>query len=142
MRPTFQWDEPIELEAGRTCDYVFSLYQPSGKPAAIPANSAARFKLCATADDATPLLDIDSVAPLTGKSVVTINSQGVQDVSPARVTVRFAQDDTKDFEPGAEYFGELGVVDASETDPLNAFKRAGYGPVTIKPSPGGDVGLT
>jgi hypothetical protein len=142
VTPTFQWDEPLEVDAGRTCDYDFALYQPNKKPAAIANNAAVRFKLSAAADDDTPLLDIDSIAALAGGSIITILSRGVQDVTPASVRVRFAQADTQLIEAGADYVGELGVVDASETSPLNAFKRAGYGPVTIKASPGGDVGLT
>lgn len=152
MKPTYLWEDPVEIDAGRTCDYKFKLYQPNGKPAAIVNTAVVRFKLCQSPDDATPLLDIDSIAPLAGGSVVTINSRGTQDVTPASVTVRFAQADTKrivdpttsgglGFECRDDYFGELGVVDTAETNPLNAFKRAGYGPVTLKPSPGGDIGI-
>jgi hypothetical protein len=141
MKPEFQWTDPVVIVANRTCDELFKLYQANGKPAAIAANAVPRFKLAAKDDDPTPLLDIDSVTPLAGGSIITVISRGTINVDAAVVQVRFAQGDTAGLAPRDDYFGEIGVVDSAETNPANAFKRAGYGVVIIKPSPGGNVGL-
>ena len=141
MRPDIQWDEPVEIEAGRSSYWLFKLYKPNGKPAAIDTAVVARFKLSRDADDLL-LLDIDSVLALDGGSVCTVVAYGTDDVTPAEVKVSFAQEDTADLTPGDAYEGELCIVDPSEANPPNAIKRAGHGPVVIKPSAGGDVGLT
>jgi hypothetical protein len=137
-QPEFQWEEPIEIEAGRTCDQRFYIYQPNKSPASIHASAVMRFKLSEKASDETPLLDIDSVEALEGGSIVTIVGRGTQDVTPAEIRVTFDQDDTDELDEG-EYFGELGVVDSADG---NRFKRCGYGTVLVRASPGGDVGLT
>ena len=147
MRPAFYWEEPFEIEVNRTAVYLFKLYKPNNKPAALASGDVVRFKLAAT-PDGDPVLDIDSVGALAGGSICTIVSLGTDNTDPAQITVRFAQDDTQlivaseddgglGLEPG-EYFGEVGVVDHADDD---AFKRAGYGPVLLKPAPGGDVGV-
>lgn len=135
-KPEYQWCSPIEIEAGRTCTIQFTLYKPNKRPAAIDSAAVLRFKLALHADDQTPALDIDSVAPLDGGSIVTIVSRGTDEVEPAQAEVRFAQADTAKLGVG-DYFGEIGVVDTADGD---AFKRSGYGTVTVKPAPGGDVG--
>jgi hypothetical protein len=137
MTPTFIWDDPIEIEANRTCDYSFSLYKANGKPEALNINAKVRFKLSRAPDSETPLLDIDSIAALDGGSIATVLDLGVADMTPAQVKVRFHQNDTKELKPGLNYFGELGIVDVADG---GVFKRAGFGSVSIKASPGGDVG--
>jgi hypothetical protein len=138
MTPQFLWDDPVVIEAARTCDYLFELYKADGTPQSLNVASVARFKLSLKANSSTPLLDIDSVGALTGGSIITVVSLGSGSV-PAQVQVRFHQNDTKALTPREDYFGELGIVDASDG---NVFKRAGFGLVALKPSPGGNVGLT
>jgi hypothetical protein len=137
--PDFHWDDPLAIEAGRTCDYLFKLYQEDGSPEVLDPNSKVRFKLSEKANSTTPLLDIDSIDALPGGSLITVVSLGTVDEQPAEVRVRFHQDDTVSIRPRADYFGEIGVVDAADG---NVFKRAGFGCVTINASPGGDVGAT
>lgn len=133
------WDR-FDLHAGCTEDYRFKLYKADGKTAAaLAAGDVVRFKLAAKAGEA-PKLDIDSVAATAAGSVVTIITIGADGVTPAEVNVRIGQDDTKDLTPG-EYHGFLGIADDSETDPADAFKVAGRGPILLKPPPKGDVGL-
>lgn len=149
MKAFLNWDElpvadgqeaPLTIEAGRSCYWEFKLWKPNGRAAAIALTAVVRFKLSQQAGD-DPLLDIDSLGSLAGGSIIVVQSRGVDETTPAQVKVCFAQDDTADLEPG-EYCGEIGVVDAAETNPLNAFKRAGYGTVIVRAAPGGDVGLT
>jgi len=148
VRPSFYWEEPIEIEVNRTSEHLVKLYKPNRKPAALASGDVVRFKLALT-PDGDAVLDIDSVGALDGGSICTIVSLGTDDTAPAQIKVRFAQADTlRIVTPTAdgglglkagEYFGEVGVVDHADDD---AFKRAGYGPVLLKPAPGGDVGLT
>jgi len=143
VKPEYNWDDAdaaVTIAAGRSDYWLFTLYKPNGKAAALDAGAVVRFKLAET-DAADPLLDIDSVAGLTGGSIVIIVTRGTDEVTPAQVKVCFAQSDTAGLDAG-DYFGELGVVDTAESNPANAFKRAGYGTVTVKSSPGGDVGLS
>lgn len=137
--PKLQWD-PFPLFAGRTEDNEFKLYKTNGSAMAIEATDVVRFKLALT-PDGLPLLDIKSTTPLAGGSFVTKLAHGVDGTTPAKVNVRFGQDDTKGLKAG-DYFGELGLVDDGEVNPDNAFKRIAYGTVQVKASPGGDVGLT
>ena len=143
MKPAYNWDDAdaaVEIAAGRSDYWLFTLYKPNGKAAALDGGAVVRFKLALTDED-DPLLDIDNLGGLTGGSIVIIVTRGTDEVTPAQVKVCFAQDDTADLDAG-DYFGELGVVDTAEANPANAFKRAAYGTVTVKSSPGGDVGLT
>ena len=140
-KPAFLW-EPFSIEVGRTADYRFKLYKSDKKAAALAAGDVVRFKLSLKPDDEFPLLDLRSGAVTSNSSTVTIESLGVEDVTPAVVIVRFAQDDTIDLDSTKQHAGEIGVVDDSETAPPDAFKRAGYGPVDVLPSAGGNVGLT
>lgn len=139
--PSLLW-EVFDVEAGETVDYRFKLYKSNGSPLAIDPTDVVRFKLARRSSDATPLLDLSSANPTANKSSVTIESLGVDGTTPASVVVRFAQDDTRTFDFRITHHAELGVVDDSETAPADAYKRAGYGPINIKPSIGGNVGLT
>lgn len=141
MTPSLQWEE-FEIEAGRTIDYLFKLYKSDGSPAGIEANDVVRFKIARRASDATPLLDVDSLAATDNGSLVTVVDVGVEGTSPAQILVRFAQADTIDFDYRTTHHGELSIVDASETAPANAIKRCGYGSIDVKASIGGDIGLT
>jgi hypothetical protein len=144
MKPAFLWEDPIEIVAGRQTDWLFSLYKPNGRPAAITGNDVVRFKLSVEPEDDTPLLDINSTAPLAGGSVIEIVALGTDDTAPAQVKVRFMRADTLSIAAGDEYFGEIGVVVPAADDDQNAdaFKRAGYGAVRVLASPGGNAGLT
>jgi hypothetical protein len=139
-KPDLLW-EPFEIEANRTTDYKFFLYKSDKKAAALAATDAARFKLSKAPDSETPTLDLISGAATANGSTVTINALGTEDTTPAEVTVRFAQGDTKGLARREDYHGELIVIDDSETAPPDAAKRAGYGPVTVKPAAGGSVAL-
>jgi hypothetical protein len=144
MRPAFQWEDSIEIVAGRQTDWLFSLYKPNGKPAAISASDVVRFKLSEEPEDDTPLLDIGSAAPLGGGSIIEIVALGTDNTAPAQVKVRFMRADTLGIAAGNEYFGEIGVVvpAADDDQAADAFKRAGYGDVRVLASPGGSAGLT
>jgi hypothetical protein len=138
-RPKLIWDE-FSVFAGRTDDHKFTLFKTDERAMAIDSGDVVRFKLAKKPGD-DPLLDIDSLAASAAGSKVTKSVLGVENTTPAVVIVRFGQGDTVGLTPG-DYFGELGLVDVSETNPANAFKRIAYGKVTLKPSPGGDVGPT
>lgn len=139
-QPAFLW-EPFEIQAGRTSDYQFKLYKPNKKAAAISGADVVRFKLTLKADDDDPLLDIRSGATLAGGSTITVNVLGVEDTTPAEITVRFAQADTVDLDWMKDHHGELSLVDDSETVPPDAIKRVAHGPVTVQASPGGNITL-
>jgi hypothetical protein len=139
--PTLLWEE-IDVEAGETVDYRFKLYKSNKSPLALDLTDVVRFKLARRSSDATPLLDLSSANPTANKSSVTVESFGVDGITPASVIVRLAQADTKNFDFRVQHHGEIGVVDDSETAPDDAYKRAGYGPINIKPSIGGNIGLT
>jgi|15BtaG_2_1085339.scaffolds.fasta_scaffold01178_6 hypothetical protein len=125
----------IEISKRRTDDYEFVIYE-SDKTTAVVLNSGdvVRFKLYR--QDGTISLDIDSAAATANGSLVTVD-----DLDPATVTVRFAQDDTSGLIVG-DYDGELLIVDDSETSPLDAIKVAAYGIVKVLKSGSGDVGKT
>ena len=128
-----------QLLRGRTEDVEFFLYDADDSPLGLAVSDVVRFKL-GTSEVATPALDLDSVAATTNGSVVTVNTIGSAGVTPAKVTVRFAQADTATL--SGKYYGELDVVDDSETSPANAIKPAGQGTITFAGSMGGDIGLT
>lgn len=151
--PPFDPSKPSEgvgIEDGRTCDYRFKLYKSDRSPLEIADDDVVRFKLSDDADSEDPTLEISSAAATGNGSVITIESVGDEDAgTPAEVLVRFAQDDTDGLAANddgtirrEDYFGELLLVDNSETDPADACKRIAYGPVTVLPAAGGDVGLT
>lgn len=141
--PALLWEpELIEIEVRRTTDYKFKLYKPNKKAAAIDVADGVRFKLMLKPEDTTPLLEIRSGAVLTGGSTITVNVLGVDNVTPAEVTVRFGQGDTATLDWTKQHHGELSIVDDSETNPADAIKRAGHGPVTVQPAPGGNLGLS
>jgi hypothetical protein len=141
-RPALQWADPIELEDGRTTDYRFALYDSDRSPLAIAAGDVVRFKLSEEADSEEPTLELTSAEATANGSSITIVTVGVAGTTPAEVLVRFAQGDTDGLARNDDYYGELLLVDDSETEPADAVKRCGYGPVTVLPAAGGDVGLT
>ncbi len=143
--PVLEWGERI-LFAGRTEDFPWEMYYwdtvtRTFKPLAIAIDDHVRFKLV-LAEGGAPVLDLDSVAPTTAGSVVTIAVRGTLDTVPASGTVRFAQGDTANLEARKYQGCELALVDNSETLPADAIKTFGRGTIWLKASPGGDIGIT
>ena len=127
----------ITAYKGRTTDFQFTIYQADGVTgAALDSGDVVRFKM-GTSFGVAPSLDIDSVAPTTNGSLVTIN----QSTAPAKATIRFAQADMALLKDRV-YLGELSVVDNSETAPADAIKHAQEGTVYVQSSLGGDVGVS
>jgi len=134
--------EGFDLHVGFTEDIEFTLYESDGKtPAVLGDTDHVRFKLAKKAGT-EPVLDLSSIAATDNDSIVEIVSRGTSGESPtpAKVNVRFAQDDTQVLSPLGEWHGIIGVVDRAEDAPPDAFKIAGRGPVILKPKPGGAVG--
>jgi hypothetical protein len=132
MAGVHNWGDDVFVERRRTADWEFSIFEHDGATTfALAAGDVVRFKIYA-ADDAITL-DVDSVAASANGSVVTVDQ-----LDPAIVTVRLAQDDTENL-PADIYSAELCHVDDSETDPLDAIKRIAHGALRVYPSGGGDV---
>ena len=135
MAGTYNWGELI-LERRRTVDYQFAIYESDGATGiALTTGDVVRCKVYAR--DGSVALDLDSAANSSNESGITIDNT----TAPARATVRFAQDDVADLAMG-HYYGELLVVDDSETAPADAIKRAGHGKFVVYGSASGDVGKT
>jgi len=123
----------IVVDAGRTIDFTVSLYEDDGSTAVnFATGDVVRFKL--SRNHGTPILDVDSVAALSGGSLITATNGSNE------VTVRLGQDDTSDLY--GVYSGEVTLVDDSETGPTDAIKAFEKGVVAVRPSAGGDVGKT
>jgi hypothetical protein len=137
--PREVWDR-LEAHAGATADFRMKLFSSGKSPAAISPTDVVRFKLKPSAD-AAPQIELSTIAPLAGGSVVTVVNLGIEGTTPAEVKVRLAQADTLGLTPG-EWWGILGLVDDSETGPDDAFKVVGEGPILLKPAPGGSLGLS
>jgi len=137
--PAIIFNEQL-LIAGATEDFVASLYDYLDQPLVIQGTDVVRFKL-ALVEGGPLALDVDSIAALTGGSVVTITSLGSLPATPAAVTIRLGQADTVGL-AAARYFAELGLVDDSEVNPANAYKVCGRGTFRVRKQLGGDLGLT
>jgi len=121
------------IVAGRTIDFTVSLYEDDGSTAVnVATGDVVRCKL--SRNHGTPVLDIDSVARLSGGSFITAS------VGSNEVTIRFGQDDTADLY--GVYSAEVLLVDESETYPTDAIKSFEKGVITFLPGAGGDVGKT
>lgn len=130
----------VTLNAGATKDFRFKFYNENKTPAAIAASDVVRFKLKQSPTD-DPALELSTLAPLSGGSLVTRVSNGVEGQTPAEVLVRFGQADTINLAAG-QWWGVLGLVDDSETVPDNAFKVIAEGPILVRPKPGGTLLIT
>ncbi len=122
----------VTIYKNRTCDYTVPLDQVDGTDVVLGATDVVRFKVWRR-DAATPDLDIDSVAALSGGSLVTIDN-----IATGATTVRFGQGDTSSMDPGV-YNAEVSVVDDTETNPLDAIKIAEHGIVHLLGSGGGEI---
>lgn len=125
-----------EIERRRTRDIDFYVYEADGVTEwGAASTDVARLKLWNK--DGECVLDLDSAGATANGSVCTWVSR----TAPARIRVRFAQDDVVALSDD-EYYAELDVVDDSETSPVDAIKRCGCGTIRVLPSAGGDVGKT
>jgi hypothetical protein len=124
----------VHAYAGRTVDFTVPIFEDDGSTAIVlAASDVVRCKV--GRGTATPDLDIDSVAALSGGSLVTVDT-----LDPASVTVRLAQADTLSL--SGIYDVEVSVVDDSETAPADAIKAAEKGSIGFSPAPAGDIGKT
>ena len=125
--------DAITARKNRTQDFTVTLFEADGETAVVlAATDEVRFKAYKRDGD-TPILDIDSIAALSGGSVLTIDT-----LNPASVTLRIAQGDIDDVTLGTYRF-DIGVVDDSDSDLL---KHAESGILRILESGGGDIGLS
>ena len=135
MAGLYNWGE-ITIERRRTADFQFTIYESDGVTGiALSTADVVRFK--AFSRDGVAALDLDSVAASSNGSSVTVDNT----TSPAKATVRFAQDDVAAMSHPI-YYGELLIVDDSELTPADAIKRAAHGRLIVLGSGGGDVGKT
>ncbi len=115
----------------RTESQVITLYQEGGT-LGLTLNLAdvVRFKMYRR-DQATPILDVDSVAATSGGSVIVIT----QVASAAVVTLTMGQEDLN-IDPGT-YESEVSVVDSGDGYKI---KLAELGVVHVLGTGGGDIG--
>ena len=120
----------------RRSDEVVSLYQDDGTTSAsLQASDVVRFKMYRR-DQATPTLDLDSVAATANGSIVTVDELGLEPTAQATITVMSADIASVALGP---YTAEIVVVDDSASDEP---RLVDSGVVHILQSGGGDVGLT
>jgi len=120
----------LRLNKNRTSDDTVSLFEVDGTTSVtLAASDVVRLKVYRR-DQATPVLDLDSVG-----SEITVDELGPSPT--ASVTVRVTQTDTENLDPGI-YQGEISIVDDSDSDFI---KHAESGIVFISGTGGGDVGL-
>ena len=133
----------IDIYKGRTCDFTAKLYKQDKTAFGLAAGDVVRVKLWDYPDgNATaPTLDLDSAAPSANNSSVTIDTIGSDGVTPAQVTIRFAQDDTTLLSE-QWYRVEISYVDDSETAPTDAIKVVAIGTVNVIGTATGDVAKT
>jgi hypothetical protein len=133
--PTFDIPQRLDLVQGRTRDWSFDLYEATGAPLVISALDNVRAKLWIT-DAASPAIEAESLTP--GTSFVTVNTVGVVNTTPARVTVRWDNTDTAGLTAGNVYKWELLLVDQSDgSEP----KTICMGTALIRGAATGDVSL-
>lgn len=122
---------------GRTKEYTGTLYRSDGTTALVLASgSKVRFK-AGRGDQATPLLDLVSGVATPNGSTVVLDTLG-SGSTPARYTVRLAQDDLADIEPGT-YDAEVVVIDHGSSGPADAAKVAASGTLHIIGRMGGGL---
>jgi hypothetical protein len=125
----------IALSKNRTCDTSIAILEADGKtPIVLASTDVVRFKMFRR-DQAVPLLDLDTVTPSAAGSGITVDQ-----LEPARVTLRVAQADTAVLDLGT-YDAEVDVVDDSETLPPKAIKLADHGIVHLLATGGGSIGI-
>jgi len=133
---TFDIAQRMDIVQGRTGGWPLDLYQADGvTPLVISALDNVRAKLWIT-DGASPAIEAESLTP--GTSFVTVNSVGVVNTTPARVTIRWDNTDTAGLTAGNVYKWELLLVDQSDgSEP----KTICMGTALIRGAATGDVSL-
>lgn len=123
------------IRAGRTEDFVVSLFKADGKtPVVLANNDTVRLKVFRQSQPVA--LDLSSTASTANGSTAAIKTPGGNQVS-----VRFAQADTASLMLGP-YRIEVDVVDANDTaGPANPIKHADWGVLHVLDAGGGTVGL-
>lgn len=133
---TFDIPQRDDLVQGRTRDWTLDLYQADGvTPLVISALDNVRAKLWLT-DAASPAIEAESLTP--GTSFVTVDSVGVVNTTPARITIRWDNSETANLTAGTLYKWELLLVDQSDgSEP----KTICMGTVLVRGAATGDVSL-
>jgi hypothetical protein len=121
------------LPKNRTSYHSITLYEADDNGLTLAAEDEVRLKVYRR-DQATPILDIDSIGALSNGSIITID----QTASAAMATLKVVQGDIADAVLGA-YDAELSVVDSADS---NRIKVAEQGTVHILGTGGGDIGAT
>lgn len=132
---------PIDIYKGTTSDFTAKLYNEDNTAFGLAASDVVRVKVWdyPSGNGSVPDLDLDSAAPSANSSSVTIETIGSDGVTPARVKVRFAQDDTALLSE-QEYRVEISYVDDSETAPTDANKVIAVGTANVIGTATGDRG--
>lgn len=123
----------VFFHKNRTSSDVITLYEADDNGLTLNSGDKIRFKVYRR-DQSTPVLDIDSVAALTGGSFITVD----QIASAAQVTLKVCQSDISIIVPGA-YDAELDVIDSGDS---NLIKLAEQGVAHVLGTSGGDIGIT
>ena len=118
---------------GRTNSLVLTLFEADDNGLTLNSDDKVRFKVWRR-NNATPVLDIDSIGALSGGSIITVT----QTASAAEATLKLCQADTASLDPGV-YSAEISVVDSGDS---NLLKCAEQGQFLLLPSGGGDIGAT
>lgn len=131
------YQPPLEIYWKRYTRFTFDIYDADGEtPLAIESGDNVRFKVWAT-DGATPAIECESATPGSG-SYVEVVSTGTSGSVPARVTVHLLQTDTDDLTVGTQYYGELLLVDDSDSDRAKPLARM---PLSVIGMAAGDITL-
>jgi hypothetical protein len=116
----------------------FTLYQEDLETAlGIAANDNVRFKVWAT-DGASPTIECQSITPGSG-SYVEVVSVGTSGVTPASVKVHLLQADTALLVVGTQYYGELLLIDQSDSNKAKPLCRF---PIRVDGTAAGSVAVT
>lgn len=117
--PQFDLGVIASIPARSAWDHEFTLYEPDatstavGFSAVMDTTDVARFRLFAS-DDAAALFTATNLAASANGTTVTINTRGVADTTPARITVDF---DDADLDLAAgDYLFVVDIMDDSDGD--------------------------
>jgi len=125
MAATYEGDPQI-IVWGTDWAFTFELYEQDGTtPLAIDGTSdGLELRIWATDGAAPDILATKSSTP----SVITVTTAGSAGVTAAEVLAKLAASDTDGLTVGTQYFGELRLIDASDS---NREKSLVKFPVTI-----------
>lgn len=119
QQPIFNLGEVAQVPSRSVWDLEFTLYEPGATSTAVTysavlaATDVVRFRLWST-DDTTALIAATDATPSAGGTTVTIETRGVENTTPARVTVKLSTTDT-DRTNGSYHF-LVDVMDDSDSD--------------------------